>query len=60
MKFQPTVIQINILKQCSMGFRNKLSNLCKSVNRDSNRELEHFELIPPKITLLFPFNNFFS
>jgi len=28
MKFQHTIIPICILKQCSMGFRNKLSNLC--------------------------------
>ena len=32
MKFQHTIIPICILKQCSMGFRNKLSNLCKSVS----------------------------
>ena len=32
MKFQHTIIQIYILKQCTMGFRNKLSNLFKSVS----------------------------
>jgi hypothetical protein len=32
MKFQHTIIQIYILKQCTMGFRNKLSNLCKSLS----------------------------
>ena len=31
MTFEYTIIQIYILKQCTMGFRNKLSNLCKSV-----------------------------
>ena len=34
MKFQLTIMPICILKQCSMGFRNKLSNLCKSVSLD--------------------------
>jgi hypothetical protein len=32
MKFEHTIIQIYIYLQCSMGFRNKLSNLCKSIS----------------------------